>query len=468
MFNILRLAPALNSPRPSKAENDELVFSSLRTSLTASSILKMLALVALSAGVVYGLSAYYLSYVTDKSLLETMALEHESLGLALPSDLNQLEQAWHPLGQFEESYDEEDAVEWVSLMDSQGRPLENANPGKLHLGDWNLRDQSALFAARDTGPDFRSVYVDNSLHVRLYTRALPAGTPAAYIQLGRLLTEEDRIKHRLLLALFVSGTLVTVASGAISWWLTGRSLRSTQFLWDQQQTFVANASHELRTPLTLIRASAQVLQLSLDKANPQWQLLDDVLNETDYMSRLVDDMLVLSRLDAGQLKLDLMPVDLALVLPKLARSFASLAGEKGVRVCVAGAEGIVQVDPTRFWQVLLILLDNSLRHTPAGGTITLESMLCDAGVRITITDTGRGIPPADLPRVFERFYKASNSHSDKRSAGLGLSIAKPLVELHKGEIKIQSTPNVRTMVTITLPSHELDSTLGIPSPDMNH
>ena len=456
MFNILRLAQARHPSRPTQVEPEGNIFGALRTSLTASSILKMLALVALSSGLLYGATTYYLSYVTDKSLLEVMAIEYKALGLSLPDDLQHLEQPWLLIGQIEDAYDDEDTVELISLLDAQGRPLKHARSSQPLLDRLNLREPDALFLARANGDDFRSVYAGNSVHLRLYTRALPAGAPAAYIQLGRFLTEDDRIKHHLLSILFVSGALITVGSGAMSWWLAGRSLRSTRRLWEQQQTFVANASHELRTPLTLIRASAQVLQLNLDTAHPQRVLLDDVLNKTDYMSHLVDDMLVLSRLDAGQLKLDLSPVDLCDFLPKVAHSFTALAQDKRVNVDVSSTEGIVLADPTRLWQVLLILLDNSLRHTPAGGTITLESRLCDAGAKITVTDTGNGIPSADLPHVFERFYKASNSHSDKRSAGLGLSIAKPLVEMHKGAINIQSAPGIRTVVTITLPAPAID------------
>lgn len=457
MFNILRLAPAPHPSRPTRVEPEENVFSSLRASLTAGSILKMLALAALSSGLLYGATTYYLSYVTDRSLMEMMAIEYGALALPLPDDLQHLEQPWLLVGQIEDAYDDEDTIELVTLLNAQGKPLKDVGASQSLLGDLNEQDsQAVLDSVRDNGADLRSVYAENSLHLRLYTRALPAGAPAAYVQLGRFLTEEDRIKHRLLSFLFVIGAVVTVGSGATSWWSAGRSLRSTRQLWEQQQIFVANASHELRTPLTLIRASAQVLQLNLDAAHPQRALLDDVLSETDYMSHLVDDMLVLSRLDAGQLKLDLLPIDLGDFLPRLAHSFSALAHSRDVRVDVAGAEGVILADRTRLWQVLLILLDNSLRHTPAGGAITLESGLCNAGVKIVVTDTGNGIPPPDLPHVFERFYKASNSRSDKRSAGLGLSIAKPIVEMHKGDIQIQSTPGIRTVVTITLPAHSIE------------
>lgn len=466
MFNILRLSPTLNTSRPSKTEDFVPVFTSLRTSLTANSILKMLMFVALFAGLAYGIASYYLTYITDSSLLEMAALEYASMELALPDDLRHAEQKWNLIGQIEEAYDEEDTTDLVSLLDENGSPQYMDESGSSMLRDLKLPDQSALLSARENGADFRDIYTDSGLHVRLYTHLMPEGAPAAYLQLGRLLTEDDRVKHRLLLFLFISGMLITVTSGTISWWLTGRSLRSTRQLWEQQQTFVANASHELRTPLTLIRASTQVLQLSIDGSNPQKELLDDVLVETDYMSRLVDDMLMLSRLDAGQLKLDLAPIELADLLPKVARPFVTLAREQEVNICVAGAQGTILADRTRFRQVLLILLNNSLRHTSPGGSITLESKLAGDRVIITVADTGQGIPLNDLPHVFERFYKASNSRSEKRSAGLGLSIAKPLIELHKGDITIQSTLGIKTLVTIRMPAYAVEQELRIAPSDM--
>jgi signal transduction histidine kinase len=242
--------------------------------------------------------------------------------------------------------------------------------------------------------------------------------------------------------------------------MTGRSLRATWQAWERQQAFVANASHELRTPLTLIRVSAQVVQQNLPPEHPQRVLMDDVLSETDYMSKLVDDLLLLSRLDAGEVKLDPQVLDLSDLLTRIQRQFASLAREHGVSIRIAGSEGHVKADPTRLWQVLLILVDNALRHTPARGSVTISSQLQDEVVRITVADTGDGIASEDLPHVFERFYKAHNSLADKRSTGLGLSIAKPLIELHRGEIEIESQVGNGTRVSVTLPAHRVSHIIG--------
>jgi signal transduction histidine kinase len=428
------------------------MFHSLRLQLTTSSVLKMLALIALISGSLYASTIYYLDYVTDQALRETMALEFQSLGLPLPRDLIEVQDSVPIISQLEESHDGEDAVELVMHLDGQGGLALNSSDASHLRPDPNIPDPAAAQAARIAGSDIRTIYTGQGIHVRLFTYRLPPGGRAAFLQMGRVLTDDDRIKHRLLLTLFAVGIVLTVGSGSVSWWLTGRSLTSTRNAWDKQQAFVANASHELRTPLTLIRASTQVLQLGLEPNSSKRLLLDDVLDETDYMSRLVDDLLVLSRLDAGQLELDLSTIVLSDLLPKIARPFASLARERGVSVNVNRTEGIVLADPIRLRQVLLIVLDNSLRHTPAGGRITLDSKVRDGAVHIAIADTGKGIAPEDLPHVFDRFYKVDSSRGDRRSAGLGLSIAKPLIELHGGEMKIYSTYGVRTLVTITLPA----------------
>jgi signal transduction histidine kinase len=121
-----------------------------------------------------------------------------------------------------------------------------------------------------------------------------------------------------------------VSVGAGSWWLAGRSVKPAQQAWDRQQSFVANASHELRTPLTVLRASTEVARRGLEASDARHTLLGDILQETDYMSRLVDDLLLLSRLDAGRLKLEQQSVALPELLAELTRQMGHVAAERGV------------------------------------------------------------------------------------------------------------------------------------------
>ena len=436
------------------------MFNTLRLKLTAGSILKVLMLIALVSGLSYGLVISYIGYNRDQALRRKMALVHHELGLPVPTGLSLpkgtegSDQDWQIIDQIEEPYDDNSAASFITPLDAQARPILNL-PGDLK---WRpapeLLDRAAVVQAADrNGSDLRTIFFSNDIQVRLLTYRLPAGAPMAYLQVGRLLADEDRLKHRLLLILFVGGIFFTLVAGYFSWKLTGRSLRSAWQVWERQQAFVANASHELRAPLTLIRVSVQVVQQSLAPDNPQRLLMDDVLSETDHMARLVDDLLLLSRLDARKLKLDLQTIQLSELLPRIQRQFVSLAKEHGVSIRIKQAEGCVNADPTRLWQVLLILVDNALRHTPANGLVTLGAHVQDKFVHVSVSDTGQGIATEDLPHVFERFYKTDNILGDRRSAGLGLSIAQPLVELHGGEITIDSQVGIGTRVTIILPAH---------------
>jgi len=241
--------------------------------------------------------------------------------------------------------------------------------------------------------------------------------------------------------------------GAGSWWLAGRTLRPAQQAWEKQQTFVANASHELRTPLTLLRASAEVAQRGLDEADKRQALLDDILQETDHMSRLVDDLLLLSRLDAGRISMERQTVPLPELISELARKMGRLADERDIHLEIGPSEGAALGDPERVRQVLLILLDNAFHHIHASGTVRLEAHLVGRWVQVTVQDDGSGIPAEHLPHIFERFYRAParNLQGDGRS-GLGLAIAKGLVEAQHGQISISSQLNQGTRVTVNLPA----------------
>jgi signal transduction histidine kinase len=257
----------------------------------------------------------------------------------------------------------------------------------------------------------------------------------------------------------------SVAVGLASWYLAGRSLGPARKAWEQQQVFVANASHELRAPVTLIRASAEYalrqnpgigpFRPSPDPALAATpgvaEVLTDIVAETDHLSRLVDDLILLSRLDAGKIEVVAEPVLLTDLFLDVTRTFGRLAEEKGVALQVNTGEGVARGDRTRLRQVVLILLDNALRHTPPGGTISLETRFDGRRVVIAVADTGTGIAPEDLPHIFDRFYQARVTDSDNRGSGLGLSIAKSLVEALKGRIEVTSRPGEGTRMTLSLP-----------------
>jgi signal transduction histidine kinase len=181
-------------------------------------------------------------------------------------------------------------------------------------------------------------------------------------------------------------------------------------------------------------------------------LLGDVLQECDHMSRLVEELLLLSRLDAGRLVLARTIIELPELLADVQRQVGRLATERGIQLTTDSAICAVWGDPTRVRQVLLILLDNALRHTPSGGAVRLGARANGRTTQISVADTGSGIPPEHLPHIFDRFYRAESASGDDSGSGLGLSIVKALVEAQGGHIAIESQLEKGTQVVMALPS----------------
>ncbi|MBX0328658.1 PepSY domain-containing protein [Oscillochloris sp. ZM17-4] len=353
-----------------------------------------------------------------------------------------------PVASFSESaYDAELAAIFVLPLDKNGRLLFDPNPYAPPLAP----DKDALGVALASGRDLRTITLADGSRVRMLTYRLTRSDGPAALQLGRVLTDQEHVLSELLIVLLALSGVSLVILGAGSWWLAGRALSPAQQAWERQQSFVASASHELRTPLTLMRASAEVAMRSIEgESADQRELLGDVLTEADHMRRLVDDLLTLSRLDSGRLKLDRSPVDLTDLLGDIQRQVGRISGERGIAISLGQVAGVAIADAARLRQVLLILLDNAMRYTPAGGQIALSAEQRGQHIQIQVADSGSGIPPEHLPHVFERFYRADQARGVSGNAGLGLPIAKGLIDAQQGKIGIASALGAGTTVTITL------------------
>lgn len=217
---------------------------------------------------------------------------------------------------------------------------------------------------------------------------------------------------------------------------------------EQRRALLADVTHELRTPLTVIQGN---LEGMLDGIYPPDQAhLESTLEETRVLSRLIDDLRTLSLAESGALKLQRESVRLDELIQEVVAAFQSTAASAEVQLLIDVAPDLPQleVDPLRVRQVLSNLMANALRYTSTGGQIQVRAFAATTDrLTVTVADTGRGIPPDDLPRIFDRFYKSS----DSRGTGLGLAIAKNLVIAHGGEISAQSDPGHGTTITFTLP-----------------
>jgi signal transduction histidine kinase len=297
----------------------------------------------------------------------------------------------------------------------------------------------------------------------------PFGVQGVVLVVGQSLAPEQRALGLLVLILGVGGLAGLGLSFVGAWFLAGRALVPIQRAFRRQQEFVADASHELRTPLTVLRSATDLLAQHRDQPlSANGELFDDVRAEIGRLQRLTQDLLTLARSDRGQLELAVAPLDLGALSAEVARRVEPLAAERGVALSRRSADEapVVEADPDRLQQVLLILLDNAIKHTPSGGRVALEVGTQDDHAVISVADTGPGIAPAHLPRVFERFYRADAARTSggDGGTGLGLAIAKSLVDAHGGELTLTSRQGVGTRATVRLPcerpSRSLSARLG--------
>src|SRR5581483_4517072 len=199
-------------------------------------------------------------------------------------------------------------------------------------------------------------------------------------------------------------------------------------------------SHELRTPLGSLRGWLVAAQDGVVALDPE--LVSSLLEETLLLQHLVDDLGDLALADAGQLRLEPVEVDLGALLRHVA------ATGVGRVTVVADEDPVLVADPIRLRQIVGNLVANAVRHTPPDGRITLTARADGRDVLIEVTDSGAGIPPEDLPHVFDRFWRADKSRSRRTGgSGLGLAIVRQLVEAHGGAIAAASTPGVGTTFT---------------------
>jgi signal transduction histidine kinase len=328
----------------------------------------------------------------------------------------------------------------------------------------------------------------------------PYGQPVAgIVQVARSLAEHDQSLVTLRNILFAGGAVVTIAAFGVAWVMSGAALRPIHRITETaqaiglerdfdrrvdyagppdeigrlattfnamltelqsayrqaegalqaQRRMVADASHELRTPLTTIRGNLALLRRDppIDPADRE-AVIGDMIDETNRLIRLVNDLLVLARADAGR-PLQPEPLPLKPFVEDICRQ-AKLLGPGRLIECDNQVDAVAIADRDALKQVLLILLDNALKFTPPGGTIVISTSISGGRAAIGVCDTGPGIAPDALPHIFERFYRSDSSRTGA-GAGLGLAIAKDLIEAQDGAIHVESRQGQGSVFTVTLP-----------------
>jgi two-component system phosphate regulon sensor histidine kinase PhoR len=232
-------------------------------------------------------------------------------------------------------------------------------------------------------------------------------------------------------------------------------LTSVRRLEAVRRDFVANVSHELKTPLTAIRGFAETLVAEMPPDAPHTQFAQTIRANAERMQHLVDDLLDLSRIESGGWVPTPTLMDVRAVAGEAIAPYLAEAEQRrsAIEVNIEGDAATLRADPVAVRQALANLVENALRYTPAGGTITVFSRPEPSGVALGVRDTGSGIPGEHLPRIFERFYRVDAARSRAAGGtGLGLAIVKHLVEAHRGHVSAESRVGSGTVVTMHFPS----------------
>jgi two-component system, OmpR family, sensor histidine kinase ResE len=272
------------------------------------------------------------------------------------------------------------------------------------------------------------------------------------VQTGQEVTEDLPVQGRIWSLVMVPLNDREQIRGAVA---VLRDMTRERKLDKMRNDFVANVSHELRTPLSMLQGYSEAIVDDI-AASPEEhkELARIIYDESVRMTKLVNELLSLARMEAGHVELSLERIELRPYLERIQRKFTNLAREREIHLLleIDTEQTTALVDPDRMEQVLTNLIDNALRHTPNKGTVTLRAR-GDKTLLLEVSDTGSGIPQEDLPFVFERFYKADKARTRGKAGGtgLGLAIAKNLVEAHGGTISVQSKLGEGTTFTIALP-----------------
>jgi two-component system sensor histidine kinase ResE len=222
----------------------------------------------------------------------------------------------------------------------------------------------------------------------------------------------------------------------------------------EQQQFIADVSHELRTPLTVMRGSLEVALEEDRSAEEYREAMGNALLEVRHLTRLSQNLLFLARGQAGRVTLSFANVDLVKFISEVTKDLLPAMSDRDLELSVDLPEGPIRafIDSDRMQQVLHNLLENAIRYTEAGGKVRVRLTSAPGEARIEVSDTGIGIPEANLPHVFERFFRSDRARrAYPGGSGLGLSIVRWIVEAHKGTVSVQSSPGKGTTFTVILP-----------------
>jgi len=384
---------------------------------------------------------------------------------------------------------DEKVSELVLIYDDSANLFQRLGPN-VEFADIRETVKQALFGVKS----FVSAETGDGTYVRLYAAPITVDQKRMALVVGRLPNDILSMLAIFRMVMLNSSVLLLILAGVGGWFLAGRTLKPVERMAEiargigesdlsrridvesddelgrlastlngmiarleeafvKQRQFVADASHELRTPLAVLQAESSLV-LEKNRSQEEYRRsLELVSQEVDYMSEIVGKLLVLARSDASSEPVSIQEVNIADLLTELSQDLEALAQERGLRLRFGLMDGVtVRGDRVRLRQLFLNILDNALRYTPDGGTITGSVIRRDDQAVATIEDTGIGIPEEHLPFIFDRFYRVDKVRTDgEGGTGLGLSIATSIAKMHGGTIEVESHVGGGSTFRVLLP-----------------
>jgi signal transduction histidine kinase len=330
--------------------------------------------------------------------------------------------------------------------------------GPRDFSNGSLPDTVGIEAARAGRTDIREVEASD-IPLRVLSEPVTGRDGVYVVQVAQDTTAERRTLGVLTGVLLVGGLLGVLGAIAVGALYADRALIPIRESLRRQREFAADASHELRTPLTVMRTAVEYVERHPEqRIGDMGEVVSDMHDEVDQMTALVGDLLLLARTDSGAVDIERIPLDLADVATDALSSVSALAAAREVRLTLDPSPAPVLGDPQRLRQLVTILADNGISHSPAGEAVTVRIGASGRVAILVVEDEGPGIRPEDLPRVFDRFWRAPDAPAD--GTGLGLAIAAWIVDRHEGTIEAANRTGGGARFSVRLPLDR--ARLGVP------
>lgn len=305
---------------------------------------------------------------------------------------------------------------------------------------------------RTVSMDLNARYVNIETYIKSNIKGMEKVPPV----LQRMLQNDLRTaKQRVVIMLLFANGAIIIISALVGYFLAGRTLRPIEEMVEEQNRFISDASHELRTPLAALKTSTEVAlrEKKISGADAR-NILEENLEDIGSLELLSERLLHLSQYQKGERVLAFERIDLGKTINTSYKKILPLARKKNIMIDIDVRENYIEADRVSIEEIILILLDNAVKYTPDGGKVSISSRVDGRNAIIKVIDSGPGIGPKDIPRIFDRFYRVDHSRSKVKVSGfgLGLPIVKRVVELHHGSVSVSSKIGSGSTFIVRLPA----------------